>query len=120
MQVRETAAEENATAYFPLLDRIAEGRFSKAKSEEELYESFLRVLSEDGHIKDPETIASFKFALSLHSAAPRIEAHHQFYKTSVEPSLTSFHAPDCDVWIDLSGGYRCDLDTLLEFDGPHE
>jgi hypothetical protein len=44
---RETAAEENSTAYFPLLDRIADGYFDKAQTDEALYTSFRKLLQED-------------------------------------------------------------------------
>src|SRR5439155_685066 len=43
---RETAAEENHTSYFPLLDRIAEETFAKAETDKELYETFVRILLE--------------------------------------------------------------------------
>src|SRR5688572_15456940 len=40
----ETAASENATSYFPLLDRVASGYFATASNEQELYTAFLEVL----------------------------------------------------------------------------
>ncbi|MDB5910598.1 MAG: UDP-glucose:Glycoprotein Glucosyltransferase [Massilia sp.] len=45
------------------------------------------MLREDGHITDPEALSTFKLALSMRSAAPRIEAHYQFYSTAVEKAL---------------------------------
>ena len=50
-----------------------------------------------------ETLSTFKMALSMRSAAPRIEAHYQFYKTAVEPLLTWDQPDSCVHWI-LSGG----------------
>jgi hypothetical protein len=105
--VRETAAEENSTAYFPILDRITEGYFAKASTDQELYTSFLELLRSDGHITDPATLSSFQFALSVRSAAPRIEAHYQFYNTSVEPSLQAEQGADCEVWVAFGGKQYC-------------
>jgi len=104
---RETAAEENSTAYFPILDRIADGYFAKAKTDKELYTSFLELLKSDGHITDPASLSSFQFALSVHSAAPRIEAHYQFYNTSVEPSLQAEQGAGCDIWVSFQGKQYC-------------
>lgn len=104
---RETAADENATSYFPLLDRIAEGYFEYATNEESLYEKFLQVLVKDGHMIDPENLSSFKFALSTRSAAPRIEAHYQYYHTAAEPSITAEEGTSCPVWVLFNGKQYC-------------
>jgi UDP-glucose:glycoprotein glucosyltransferase len=103
----ETAAEENATAYFPLLDRISQGWLDELDTEKQLYDKFVEILQSDGHITDPETLASFNLALSVRSAAPRIEAHYQFYKTSVEPSLESEQGKNCQLWVSLNGQQYC-------------
>ena len=81
---RETSAGENGTSYFPLLDRIAEGTFADLSTEQELFEKFVQVLQEDGHIRDQEALSSFKFSLALHTAAPRIEAHYQYCSPTLE------------------------------------
>jgi UDP-glucose:glycoprotein glucosyltransferase len=104
---RETAAEENATAYFPLLDRIAEGWLDELDTEKQLYDKLVEILQSDNHITDPETLASFNLALSVRSAAPRIEAHYQFYKTSVEPSLETEQGKNCQLWVSLNGQQYC-------------
>ncbi|KAI9740820.1 MAG: hypothetical protein M1818_004425 [Claussenomyces sp. TS43310] len=87
LELLETAADENATSYFPLLDRIADGYFASCTTDEDLYEKFVQVLKDNGHMADPQTLSSFQLALSLHSAAPRIEAHYQYYHTVAESSV---------------------------------
>jgi UDP-glucose:glycoprotein glucosyltransferase len=104
---RETAADENATSYFPLLDRIAEGHFAPASTERELYESFIKLLQDDGHMGDPQTLSSYQLALSLRSAAPRIEAHYQYYHTTVEPSIKVEEDTSCPTWVLLNGIKYC-------------
>ncbi|KAL8829521.1 MAG: hypothetical protein Q9191_001972 [Dirinaria sp. TL-2023a] len=107
LELLETAAEENATAYFPLLDRIAEGRFTDCETDQELYTNFVQVLQDDGHITDPDALASFQFALSIHSTAPRIEAHYQYYSTAVESSLMTAQDEACPVWVQFEGKQYC-------------
>ncbi|KAF2687800.1 glycosyltransferase family 24 protein [Lentithecium fluviatile CBS 122367] len=107
VELLETAAEENSTAYFPVLDRIADGYFDKANTDLELFTSFVELLENDGHITDRETLSSFQLALSVRSAAPRIEAHYQFYNTSVEPSLERDQIPDCETWVAFGGKQYC-------------
>lgn len=60
-------------------------------SEEKLYNKFMRVLQEDGIVTDPATLASLNLALSVHAAAPRLEAHYQFYDTEVEYLVRQYH-----------------------------
>ncbi len=102
---RETAADENATSYFPLLDRIANGHFSDAVTHEQLYNTFTKVLIDDGHL-DAETLSSFNLALSLRTTAPRIEAHYSYYHNSVKPFLIE-DAVSCPVWVQLGEKKYC-------------
>lgn len=104
----ETAAGENATAYFPLLDRVAEGRFSKAKTDADVYDAFLQVLREDGHINTPDAFSTFNLALSLRSAAPRIEAHYQYYATAIEPTLKDVNDDMCESWVQIDTDLFCE------------
>ncbi|KAL8318155.1 hypothetical protein RB597_001532 [Gaeumannomyces tritici] len=109
LELLETAAQENSTAYFPLLDRIASGHFAKAASDKELYETFLQLVRDDGHITSPDALSTFKLALSMRSAAPRIEAHYQHYRTAVEPKVKG-KVDDCPEWTLQSGEAICSLD----------
>ncbi len=104
--IRETAAQENGTCYFPLLDRIADGYFAKATTDQELYNKFLDVLKEDGHLSSAEALSTFKLALSMRSTAPRVEAHYQFYTTAAEPHLDGSQE-GCGQWIFFGGSQYC-------------
>lgn len=113
---RETAAQENSSCYFPVLDRIADGYFKQGATDQELYTSFLKLLEDDGHLADPDSVSSFKLALSLRSAAPRIEAHYQYYNTSVESSLKGEQGEGCDVWVHFAGKRYCSPELEKEHD----
>lgn len=104
---RETAALENSSSYFLLLDRIADGAFTDLQTEQELYNGFIQVLKEDGHFHDAASLSSFKFALALRTAAPRIEAQYQYYRTTVEPSMMAAQDAACPVWVHLDGQQYC-------------
>ncbi|KAK7426302.1 killer toxin resistant protein [Neonectria magnoliae] len=118
LELLETAAGENATSYFPLLDRIASGHFAAAATDEELYTQFLKVLQQDGHITSPDALSTFKLALSLRSAAPRIEAHYQYYSTAVEPAVSVQDPEQCPDWALLDSKQYCSpsLTTAIETD----
>ncbi|EXJ73532.1 uncharacterized protein A1O5_03293 [Cladophialophora psammophila CBS 110553] len=107
VELLETAALENSSSYFPLLDRIADGAFADLQTEQELYTRFLDILQNDGHLSSPESLSSFKFALALHAAAPRVEAHFQYYNTSVQPHLMAAQDAACPVWVYLDGQQFC-------------
>ena len=70
-------------------------------------------MQEEGHIASAEALSSFQFALSIHSAAPRIEAHYHYYDNSIEPSLSAAQgsggAQDaaCPVWAHFDGNQYC-------------
>ena len=104
---RETAAEENATAYFPLLDRIADGVFDDAVTDKEVYDRFLQVIHDDGHLKTSESLSSFKLSLAIRSASPRIAAHYQYYNASVQHSLMAAQDAACPVWVHSDGKQYC-------------
>ena len=76
-------------------------------TDQETYNTFLQVLEDDRHITSPEALSSFQFALSIHSAAPRIEAHYQYYDSSVEPSLMVAQDAACPVWVHFEGKQYC-------------
>ena len=65
------------------------------------------MVKDDGHITDPDALSSFQFALSIHSAAPRIEAHYHYYDTSVEPSMMIAQDAACPVWVHFDKKQYC-------------
>jgi UDP-glucose:glycoprotein glucosyltransferase len=107
LELLETAAGENSTAYFPLLDKIASGHFASANSDAELYHQFLQVLQEDSHIITPDALSTFKLSLSLRAAAPRSEAHYQYYSTAVNPASQIDAADDCQSWALIDNQKYC-------------
>ena len=59
----------------------------------------------------PEALSSFNFAISIHSVAPRIEAHYQFYNTAVKPRLIESGAEECALWVELGGEQICSIEV---------
>ncbi|KAK4136151.1 glycosyltransferase family 24 protein [Trichocladium antarcticum] len=105
VELLETAASDNATAYFALLGRVANGYFAEAKTDKTLYEKFVEVLRGDGHMS-AEALSTFKLALSMRTASPRIEAHYQYYTTAVESSLSG-NQDGCELWFLADGKQYC-------------
>jgi UDP-glucose:glycoprotein glucosyltransferase len=107
---RETIAEENKASYFPLLDRISSGAFSGKTSDKELYDEFLRVANAEGFLTDPVELSSFNLALSIHAAAPRIEAHYHYYDNNLVPQMGEHFDPACKVWVLWGSKQICEWD----------
>lgn len=103
MKSRETAADENATAYFPIFDRIADGHFNDCQTDRDLYNKFTELLKDEKHISSAEGLSTFDLALSIRSAAPRIEAHYQFYDTAVKPIFAEANISEPASWIEVDG-----------------
>ncbi|KAF9773481.1 hypothetical protein IL306_008689 [Fusarium sp. DS 682] len=116
LELLETAAGENSTAYFPLLDKIAGGHFQSANSDAELYDRFLETL-QDEHITTPDALSTFKLALSLRAAAPRIEAHYQYYTTAVDPVSKEDTTEDCLTWALIDSKKYCSATLDKPVDG---
>jgi UDP-glucose:glycoprotein glucosyltransferase len=100
-------ADERPSVYFRILDRIAEGYFNDATTDERLYKKFVRLLENTNLITDPEGLSTFKLALSIRNSAPRIEAHYQYYRTTIEPLLDKSKAKDCVAWLEFTGRQFC-------------
>ncbi|KAL7793137.1 glycosyltransferase family 24 protein [Trichoderma ceciliae] len=126
LELLETAAAENSSSYFPLLDRIATGYFASSSTDAALYTKFLDVLQEDGSLPSSEALSTFKLALSLRSAAPRIEAHYHYYATAVAPTVDDPAKSECVNWVLLEGKQYCtpeldevNKDDLLSLQAKH-
>lgn len=78
-----------------------------ATTDQDLYESFIKVLQDDGYMADPQALSAYQLALSLRSAAPRVEAHYQYYHTAIEPSIQGEQSTSCPVWVFLNGLQYC-------------
>ena len=113
--IRETAAVENSSIYWPLLDALSNPVLGTLETEKEYYDQVLQLLG-DEFLTDPVTLGSFELGLSLHTAAPKIEAYYQFYNSSVVPSLDGEYYELCETWIYWRGKQICspdDIETTL-------
>ena len=115
LTIRETAAVENSSIYWSLLDSLSNSALSGHATDQDYYNQVLELLRK-GSFQDPVTLSSFELGLSLHIAAPKIEAYYQFYNTSVLPSLEDKYDESCEAWILWGGRQICnpnDLETTL-------
>jgi UDP-glucose:glycoprotein glucosyltransferase len=103
---RETAAVENQTIFWPLLDSLTRDESSVRETEKEYYERVVQKLREEFRM-DSVTLSSFKLGLSVHSAAPKLEAYYHFYATTVVPALGENHGDTCDNWAYFRGERIC-------------
>jgi Thioredoxin-like domain len=109
-KIRETAAVENASIFWPFLDSLTTPELVKYDVEKDYYERVVKLLH-DEFFTDPVTLGSFELGLSLHTAAPKIEAYYQYYRTSVVSSLDKYDE-SCDNWVHWRGEQICSPDNL--------
>jgi hypothetical protein len=80
-------------------------------TEKDFYENVLQTLK-DEFLTDPVTLGSFELGLSLHTAAPKIEAYYQYYRSSVVPSLGENYDEGCEAWVHFDGQQFCRLEDF--------
>jgi UDP-glucose:glycoprotein glucosyltransferase len=88
------------------LDSLSNPELGKISTEKEYYEKALEILRAE-FLTDPVTLGSFELGLSLHTAAPKIEAYYQFYNTSIVPSLSGKYKEECETWVFWRGEQIC-------------
>ena len=80
-------------------------------TEKDFYENVLQSLK-DKFLTDPVTLGSFELGLSLHTAAPKIEAYYQYYISSVVLSLGENYDEGCEAWVQFDGQQFCRLEDF--------
>lgn len=66
-----------------MLDKVGEGVFDGLSTDKQLFDKFLDILETEKLLPDAAAISSWKLALSVHEAAPRIQAQYHFWNSSV-------------------------------------
>ncbi|KAI7864650.1 UDP-glucose:glycoprotein glucosyltransferase-domain-containing protein [Spinellus fusiger] len=105
IEIAETVAMENTTAYFSLLSHLSQ---QPLLTPQQQYQKCMQALTEQG--LSPQVIDYIQLSLSLHTATPRIEAHYQLYQSTL-PKLANYD-PECKVWVQLKDRQLCTLEEL--------
>ncbi|KAI9244442.1 UDP-glucose:glycoprotein glucosyltransferase-domain-containing protein [Helicostylum pulchrum] len=109
VEIAETIATHNETQYFNLLqDFISIEEKASSLTDYKLYNEAVKVISSLG----VDETNFFKIALSVHEAAPRIEAYNQYYRESVIPSLSQYD-DQCEVWAQVDNTQVCDFQEFV-------
>lgn len=103
----ETAYDESASSYFPLLRLITSHIVGLRKTPESQYEHALQLMGTHHICSGDES--TFNLALSLHTTAPRIEAAFAQYAKLDEAALG---VADCQAWVEFQGKAYCDAEKL--------
>ncbi|KAG0163854.1 hypothetical protein DFQ28_011083 [Apophysomyces sp. BC1034] len=108
VEIAEVIGAENDTSYFELVgDLLA----ISPNSPKQIYQDALDVAYHRGHVTTQRSIDIVKLGLSLHVAAPRIEAYHQFYNQTIIPTIASYDT-GCPVWAQVDQIQICDVAHL--------
>ena len=102
---------EEPSIFWNLLDSLSKSELGTYETEREYYGRVVQLLREE-FLTEEVTLGSFELGMSLHTAAPKIEAYYQFYNTSVIPSLNDKYYDNCETWLYWRGEQICSPDKL--------
>ena len=104
----ETAHDENPTSHLPLLRLLT--TLPPSLSDRDILASAKELIS--SHSLLPETsLATFEYALGLHSASPKVEAFFSLYDNH-EWSDSAGGKEGCGSWVEWRGKGFCTADDL--------
>lgn len=106
---RESAAAENASTFFPLLDALTDPRRPAPRSPAAAYAHGMAVLSEQW--EGEGATGAVEKALALHAAAPQIAAFYAWYADNGLGARVAGRE-GCGSWVDWEGEVVCDVETL--------
>ncbi|KAI8146122.1 UDP-glucose:glycoprotein glucosyltransferase-domain-containing protein [Fennellomyces sp. T-0311] len=110
VELLETVSTGNNTAFFNIVDEFINADVSSGKTAQQIYHDALAIV--ETHLTRP-SLAIAKLALAIHSASPRIEAYHQYYRENVKPATSCSDGP----WADVGGGrVVCNPNDLVDLD----
>ncbi|CAN6621430.1 hypothetical protein TRVA0_008S02234 [Trichomonascus vanleenenianus] len=109
LDVIESIASENATAYYPLLAAyIGINELKGNMDDKTAYETLVqRAIEADLVSKDAVPYIDWK--LALHEPSALIQAYYQYYETNIEPKLSE----ECENVLYYGGEYICDVDSVF-------
>ncbi|TPX35409.1 hypothetical protein SeLEV6574_g08187 [Synchytrium endobioticum] len=119
-QIAEFIHHDKSTAFFPFLSLLSESTIFKSNripTDEAAYKSVLDLLlqHQQALLSGPMAIPLLKMSLSLHEFAPAVQAHFQFYESTVVEEIASSNTSfnDCGNWVDWYGIQYCDSQAWM-------
>lgn len=108
----ETAYAEDPSSYLPLLNLFTThlSSWPADATPEALLEASVDLITSHELLAGPGSLATFKQALALHTATPKIEAFFKYYETAVDER--SFGVEGCGSWVEWRGRGFCGVDEL--------
>ncbi|KAF8342557.1 UDP-glucose:glycoprotein glucosyltransferase-domain-containing protein [Cantharellus anzutake] len=118
LEIIETVALENSADFFPAFDLLTSPNSgiistssSSKRSQKETYDLAIEALQVNAFFAEPNSKASVELSLSLHAAAPKLEAFYEFYK---EKFCAGADPTPQGSWVDWHGERLGNLDALKQ------
>ncbi|TPX30824.1 hypothetical protein SmJEL517_g05698 [Synchytrium microbalum] len=114
-QIAEFISRDNTSALFPFLTLLSESSIYELTTPKEVYHGALKLLADDKSsnlLSGPAALDLLKLSLSLHEFAPAIEAHFQYYESTVVQQASTKWKSDCRNWVDWYGTQYCDVESF--------
>jgi UDP-glucose:glycoprotein glucosyltransferase len=123
IDLSETAHAEDPASFFPLLNLFTThlSSWPADATPEALLAASIDLITSHDQLAGPGSLATFKQALALHTATPKIEAFFKYYETGVDER--SYGVEACGSWVEWRGRGFCGVDELrrdveLTLEGP--
>ncbi|KAJ1967039.1 killer toxin resistant protein [Dispira parvispora] len=101
LEMAEYLASESQAAYYPFLTHFTQPQW-RQKTPRSLYEAALEFVRKEHLLDTDADVALMKWALTLHVAAPAVEAYYQYYRDTVVSDMAQTDPEfdnECSVWV---------------------
>ncbi|KAI8096232.1 UDP-glucose:glycoprotein glucosyltransferase-domain-containing protein [Halteromyces radiatus] len=108
LEIAETVAKANSSSYMSYMGELADIKSSTLTPRQQYEQALAHAAN---YLDGPEELDIIKFSLSLHTTAPIIEAHHQYYNQTILSTVKTYN-PSCDVWAQVGAHQACTIEEL--------
>lgn len=113
---RESAALEDASIYFPLLNLLTSHTsiLANLTPRDQITSIYSLIENSQLPLQHPQwDFSSFKASLAMHEASPKIQAYYQYYDTVVNGTKAGITAGQaCESWVEWRGKGFCKVEEL--------
>ncbi|KAJ2604206.1 killer toxin resistant protein [Coemansia sp. RSA 1722] len=116
LEIAESVAAHNSSAYFPFILKLAENSSVFEKSDSDAYKQAFKWIEQESML-EPFARYLVRLELTVHAHAPAVVAQYQLYNTTVVPEIKNARGDDnfdesCAVWAQYKDKQACSVDDV--------
>lgn len=115
LQIIEFVASEPGHDRYAIIEYLhSKDLLKKERTSQEVFDSLISDESFLPFLESENSIPFLKASLASNALAPIIQTYHQYYRTTVVPSMKIFES-SCSVWVEYHKKQFCDLEILMAY-----